>query len=252
MSIEGSRDSREEFLKTFDQESQLTDKSRRANSNRASRDTKTLLLKFLFGFLAIFALLLIGGAVTTETKPGKSSRPKIDESVLKVEVEEIIILEERNRKEETTEMPQEKTLLNNFLGRWQEESSTGVAEYIDAEGGSIFYKMFAKKMKCDIEYNKIEPNVYQSTFYLTIGPPMKFPLRFDQPYQHKSPTGDQVVSVAEFRPGFNDIIAKTKGGHEGTTQTNIQMIDSKLHLTTTMLDKNISCTRVYSRKPSDL
>ena len=70
--------------------------------------------------------------------------------------------------------------------------------------------MFAKKMKADIEYNMIEPNVYESTFHLGFAPAMKFPLRFDQPYEHKSPTGDKVVSVAEYRPGFDDIIAKTK------------------------------------------
>jgi len=85
-----------------------------------------------------------------------------------------------------------------------------VSEYIDAEGGGYFYKMLAKKMKADVEYKLVKPSVYEATFYLNFAPPMKFPMRFDQPYQYKSPAGSEVQSVAKYRSMLDDIFVNTK------------------------------------------
>jgi hypothetical protein len=138
-----------------------------------------------------------------------------------------------------------------------------VSEYIDAENGSMFYKMFAKKMEADVEYELLEPEVYRSTFYVSWMPlPLEYPLRFDQPYEYKSPIGDMVTSKAQYRPEFNDILVNTqvlqlfdlhikrfkKGGSEGPTSTKIQIENEELILTSTILNLDISCQRVYTRK----
>ena len=96
------------------------------------------------------------------------------------------------------------------MGRWEEVSSRGVSEYIDAEGGGYFYKMFAKKMKADVEYKLVKPSVYEATFYLSFAPPMKFPMRFDEPYHYKSPAGSKVQSEAKYRSMLDDIFVNTK------------------------------------------
>ena len=70
--------------------------------------------------------------------------------------------------------------------------------------------MLAKKMKADVEYKLVKPSVYEATFYLSLVPPMKFPMRFDQPYQYKSPAGSEVQSVAKYRSMLDDIFVKTK------------------------------------------
>lgn len=85
-----------------------------------------------------------------------------------------------------------------------------MSEYIDAEDGPTFYKMFAKKMTADLEYTLVDLNVYTTTFYVSWMPPLKYPMRLDQPYEHKSPSGDPVTSVAQFRPEFDDIFVNTQ------------------------------------------
>ena len=103
-------------------------------------------------------------------------------------------------------------LLKNIIGRWEEVNSTGVSEYIDAEGGNYFYTKFAKTLKADVEYSLIAPNVYESIFVFksSFVPKMRFPMRLDQPYQHKSPSGDNVQSVAKYRQELDDIFVSTK------------------------------------------
>ena len=86
-----------------------------------------------------------------------------------------------------------------------------MSEYIDAENGSMFYKMFAKKMEADVEYELLEPEVYRSTFYVSWMPlPLKYPLRLDEPYEYKSPIGDMVTSEAKYRSEFNDFLVNTQ------------------------------------------
>lgn len=143
------------------------------------------------------------------------------------------------------------TIMEEMIGRWQEKSKSNVPEYIDAEEGPYFYQIFAKKMKADIEYEMVAKNVFRTTFYVSWMPPLKYPLRLDMPYEHENPTGDAVVSEARFRVEFNDIFVVTKGGHEGTTTTRIQIVNEDLILTSTMLEKNVSCERVYTRKTTE-
>lgn len=138
-----------------------------------------------------------------------------------------------------------------MIGRWQEKSKSNVAEYIDAEEGPYFYQMFAKKMTADLEYEMVGENDFRTTFYVSWMPPLKYPLRLDMPYEHDNPTGDPVVSEASYRAEFNDIFVVSKGGHEGTTTTRIQIVNDELVLTSTMLEKNVSCQRVYTRKTSE-
>jgi len=86
-----------------------------------------------------------------------------------------------------------------------------VSEYIDAENGSMFYKIFAKKMEADVEYELLEPDVFKSTFYVSWMPiPLEYPLRFDEPYEYKSPNGEWVTSKAQYRNEFNDIFVNTQ------------------------------------------
>jgi len=143
------------------------------------------------------------------------------------------------------------TIMEKMIGRWQEKSKSNVIEYIDAEEGPYFYTMFAKKMKADLEYEMVAEKVFRTTFYVSWMAPLKYPLRLDMPYEHDNPTGDAVVSEATYRAEFNDIFVVTKGGHEGTTTTQIQVVNEELILTSTMLEKSISCQRVYSRKTNE-
>jgi len=75
----------------------------------------------------------------------------------------------------------------------------------------MFYKIFAKKMEADVEYELLEPDVFKSTFYVSWMPiPLEYPLRFDEPYEYKSPIGDWVTSKARYRKEFNDIFVNTQ------------------------------------------
>jgi len=256
MEIE-KRNSREEFLKDFDKESQLGEIAAQ-NSKKSPFEIKSLPLKFLFFFFAVFIVLIIAGARTAdklgEISKEESAAAEVVTPVLKefVEIDEIVLFEESSKESSDVTMPIQTTIAEKIVGRWEEVSSRGVSEYIDAEGGGYFYKMFAKKMKADVEYKLVKPSVYEATFYLSFAPPMKFPMRFDQPYQYKSPAGSRVQSVAKYRSMLDDIFVNTTGGKEGRTTTNFQIIDSQLLITSTILDKNVTCTRVYSKKTSDV
>jgi len=251
------RDSREEFLKDFDKESQLGEIAPR-NSKKSPLEIKSLLLKFLFFFFAVFIVFIIAGARTAdnlrEISKEEAAAAEVVTQILQefVEIDEIVVFEESSEESSDVTMGKQTTIEENIVGRWEEVSSTGVSDYIDAEGGGYFYKMFAKKMKADVEYKLVKPSVYEATFYLSFAPPMKFPMRFDQPYQYKSPAGSKVQSVAKYRSMLDDIFVNTKGGKEGPTITNIQIIDSQLQITSTILDKNVTCIRVYSKKTSDV
>jgi len=245
------QNSREEFLKAFEKENKSSETA--PQSKRSPKELKSLLLKLLLFFFAVFIVLLIAGARSgglAKEKATKAAAAEVLTPVLKeiIEVDEIRIFEESSE----ADMGKQSTIEENIIGRWEEISSTGVSEYIDAEGGGYFYKMFAKKMKADVEYKLVKPSVYEATFYLSFAPPMKFPMRFDKPYQYKSPAGSKVQSVAQYRKMRDDIFVNTKGGNEGPTTTNFQIIDSKLSITSTILDKNVTCTRVYSKKTSDV
>jgi len=247
------QNSREEFLTDFEKESQLCEIASQS-SKKSPLEIKSLLLKLTAFFFALLIVILIAGARTADKYRGLSEEEAAAKEVVTPVLKEIVEIDEFVFVEETLndDMRKKNTIEDNIIGRWEEISSTGVSEYIDAEGGGYFYKMFAKKMKADVEYKLVKPSVYEATFYLSFAPPMKFPMRFDQPYQYKSPAGSKVQSVAEYRKILDDIFVNTKGGNEGPTTTNIRIIDSKLYITSTILDKNVSCTRVYSKKISDV
>ena len=97
-----------------------------------------------------------------------------------------------------------------MIGRWEEKAKFNVIQYIEAENGPCWYRMFAKEMSADLEYEMVDVNVFQSSFHIPWMPPLKYPLRLDKPYEHDSPTGDPVISEARYRPELNDIFVETK------------------------------------------
>jgi len=207
-------------------------------------------LKLTIISLVCIAIACLGGSfayANTSTAQESSGVERSHEYVHIVEEPSINLNEEQL----TPHANKNPTILEKMIGRWQEKSKTNVAEYIDAEEGPYFYQMFAKKMTADLEYEMVNENEFTSTFYVSWMPPLKYPLRLDVPYEHDNPTGVPVVSEASYRPEFNDIFVVSKGGDEGTTTTRIQVVNDELILTSTMLEKNVSCQRVYTRKTSE-
>lgn len=207
-------------------------------------------LKMSIICLVCIAIACLGGsfAYANTSTAQESSGVKRSQDYVHIAEDPSINLKEEQLTPHTNKNP---SILEEMIGRWQEKSKSNVAEYIDAEEGPYFYQMFAKKMTADLEYEMVGENDFRTTFYVSWMPPLKYPLRLDMPYEHDNPTGDPVVSEASYRAEFNDIFVVSKGGHEGTTTTRIQIVNDELVLTSTMLEKNVSCQRVYTRKTSE-
>lgn len=198
--------------------------------------------------LVCIALACLGGSFAYANKSTVQESTAVERSNDYVQIYED---QSMNLNEDQLTKQTSPIIMEEMIGRWQEKSKSNVDQYIDAEDGPYFYKMFAKKMTADLEYEMIGENEFRTTFYVSWMPPLKYPLRLDMPYEHDNPTGEPVVSEASYRAEFNDIFVVSKGGHEGTTTTRIEIINDELILTSTMLEKNVSCQRVYTRKTSE-
>ena len=76
----------------------------------------------------------------------------------------------------------------------------------------MLYTSFAKRMKPDMEYIKLDDDSYLAKIHLSVLPlPMKIPMRLDGEYEHKNPTGESVKSVPEIIEGGCEIVFHTKG-----------------------------------------
>lgn len=142
--------------------------------------------------------------------------------------------------------PEQRSILDIIVNNsWQQYDSDNVELYLEAEGGSWFYRKMAVNALPLLTFTKTGPQSFDQN-YKTMGFTVSYPLRFDGPYKHVDGIKTPVVSTSTVRQ--DDIYIVTKGGTTGPVKTiyNIHA-NGDLWINQYMVDKSISNSRIFKR-----